>query len=57
MTRDPTSAERRFIVTMADGTNWLGRTFATKDEAATEARKVGYGAPWFIAEVVGVVEG
>lgn len=56
MTRDPTPAERRFIVTMADGTNWLARTFATKDEAVTEARKIGYGAPWFIAEIVAVID-
>lgn len=55
-TRDPTPKERLHVVTMRDGTNWLGRSFPTREEAITEAGKIGYGGPFFISEVVAVVE-
>lgn len=56
ITRDPTAEERLHVVMMRDGTNWLGRSFPTREAAITEAGKIGYGAPFFISEVVAVVE-
>lgn len=56
MTRDPLPAERFFTVCMRDGTNWLGRSFPTREAAISEAEKIGYRSPWFISEVVAVVE-
>lgn len=54
--RDPTPKESFFVVTMRDGTNWLGRSFPTREAAIEEATKIGYGGPCFISEVVAVVE-
>lgn len=55
-TRDPVSAERFFTVSMPDGTNWLGRSFPTREAAIEEARRIGYGGPWYVNECVAVVE-
>ena len=54
--RDPTPTERRFVVCMRDGTNWLSRSFPTREAAIEEAGKIGYNGAWFISEVVAVVE-
>lgn len=54
--RDPEPNERFYVVTMADGTNWLGRSFPTREEAAEEAAKIGYGGPKYITEVMAVLE-
>ena len=53
--RDPFPAERFWTVTMADGTNWMGRSFPTREAAIEAAGQIGYGGPWFICEVVGLV--
>lgn len=54
--RDPEPGERTWSVSQADGTNWLARSFSSPGEAIDEAKKIGYGGPWFIREVVAVVE-
>lgn len=56
MTRPPTPSETFYTVTMRDGTNWLGRSFETREAAAEEAAKIGYGSPWYVTECVVVVE-
>lgn len=56
MTRPPTSSETFYVVTMRDGTNWLGRSFETRKAAIEEAGKIGYNGPWYVTECVVVVE-
>jgi hypothetical protein len=55
--RDPTPDERFFVVTMRDGTNWLSSvSFPSREAAIEEAKKIGYNGPWYITEVVAVLE-
>jgi len=56
MVRDPTPDERFFVVTMRDGTNWLSQSFPSREAAIEEAKKIGYNGPWYITEVVAVLE-
>jgi len=56
MVRDPTPDERFFVVTMRDGTNWLSQSFPSREKAIEEAGKIGYNGPWYITEVVAVLE-
>lgn len=54
--RAPTPVEVFYVVCMRDGTNWLGRSFETREAAIEVAGKIGYNGPWYVTQCVMVVE-
>lgn len=54
--RDPDPDEKFWVITMRDGTNWMGKSFPSRRAAIEEAGEIGYGGPWYITEVVAVID-